>query len=626
MPIILRWLLRQGPANPIAVRLVQNASRRTKHMYLRAAYLATLIVVLLWVLLISTSAGTLDYQSLAKAGAGTFTTIAYLQIVLICILAPVFMGGAIAQESSPRTWDILLTTPLTASEIVLGNLLGRLFFIIGLLFCSLPLFALTQYFGGVPGPSIIASYIIAACAALLVGALAIALAVSRLVGKRAFFAFYIAIVTYLGVTLAIDFWLVNSNMGASGGKGVTYMTALNPFLTLKALLNPATYPRAEDNNLMGTIQRWMLVSPVTTFCVGSFLLSCFFLVTSTFTVRSGGLQSLGTDESGLSWYQRTFGVKTRSDGDDAPGRHRAPRHVGTNPISWREASSRNSQPSKIIARWGFVAMGVLLGLTLIYLYHTRRLSVDAFQFALLAVVWVEITVIALVAIMASATAISKEREDGTLDLLLTTPITASSYLTGKVRGLIAYLLPLLSVPLITLVLAGLYVIFNGFAGEAGVMTAPRTVGTVPTAFPIVLPEAGFIVTIATIPFIAFCVMVGLQWSLKSKGTLGSIVGTVLVVGAISGVIGLCGWNASSGLSAVGPILGALSPASVVASTIMPYDRMGDSLTQVGLTNTRISLAVGAVVAAAVYTAICYGIHSNMVRTFDMTVRKLAGNK
>ena len=51
MPIILRWLLRQGPANPIAVRLVQNASRRTKHMYIRAAYLAVLIVVLLWALL-----------------------------------------------------------------------------------------------------------------------------------------------------------------------------------------------------------------------------------------------------------------------------------------------------------------------------------------------------------------------------------------------------------------------------------------------------------------------------------------------------------------------------------------------------------------------------------------------
>ena len=623
MPIILRWLLRQGPANPIAVRLVQNASRRTKHMYIRAAYLAVLIVVLLWALLSSTKES-LAYQQLAQAGAGTFTQIAYLQILLICILAPVFMGGAIAQESSPRTWDILLTTPLTASEIVLGNLLGRLLFIFGLLFCSLPLFALTQYFGGVPGTAIIASYLIAACAALLVGALAISLAVSRLVGKRAFFAFYIAIVSYLGVTLAIDYWLVSSNQGAVNGTGVTYMTALNPFLALKALLNPATYPRAAEGSQLGFFNRWMLERPITSFCAGSTLLSIFFMIASTFTVRSGGLQTLGTDETGLSWFERVFGSRTQKGENDS--RHRAPRPVGINPISWREASSRNSQPAKIVARWAFVALGFLFAAGLIFYYHQGKLSHETFQFAIMATVWVELTVISLVAIMASATAISKEREDGTLDLLLTTPITASSYLTGKLRGLIAYLLPLLSVPLGTLALAGLFVLVGGFARSGGIEVGPKTFGGQNVMFPVILPEAGLLATIATLPFLAFCVMVGLQWSLKSKGTLGSIVGTVGVVGAISGVVGLCGWNASEGLAGVGPVFGSLSPASLIAALITPADRLGDSLTRLGLTQTRMSLGIGALVAAAVYTAICYGIHANMVRTFDMTVRKLAGNK
>ena len=51
MPIFLRWLFRLGPMNPIAVRLVQNASRRSKHLYVRSAYLAVLILVLLWAVL-----------------------------------------------------------------------------------------------------------------------------------------------------------------------------------------------------------------------------------------------------------------------------------------------------------------------------------------------------------------------------------------------------------------------------------------------------------------------------------------------------------------------------------------------------------------------------------------------
>ena len=42
------------------------------------------------------------------------------------------LAGAIAQESNPRTWDILLTTPLSSMQMVLGNIFGRLFFVLAL--------------------------------------------------------------------------------------------------------------------------------------------------------------------------------------------------------------------------------------------------------------------------------------------------------------------------------------------------------------------------------------------------------------------------------------------------------------------------------------------------------------
>ncbi len=623
MPVILRWLLRQGPANPIAVRLVQNASRRTKHMYLRAAYLAVLIIVLLWVLLLSTSAGSLSYLQLAQAGAGSFTAIAYLQIALICILAPVFMGGAIAQEASPRTWDILLTTPLTASEIVFGNLLGRLFFVLGLLFASLPLFALTQYFGGVPYQAIFGSYIIAACAALLVGALAIALAVSRLAGKRAFFAFYIAIITYLGATWAIDAGLRDAGKGVANS-GVTWMTALNPFLALTALLNPSTYPSAPSGSLRG-LDAWLLETPVRTFCIGSTLLSLLFVGLSTLTVRSGGLQSLGTDESGLSLWQRLTGAK---GGEGGEARHRAPRHVWHNPIAWREAASRNSQPSKIVARWAFIALGMLGGASLVWMFHRGVISTpERFQFTLLAVVWTELAVVTLVGIITAASAISREREDGTLDLLLTTPITARAYLIGKLRGLIAYLLPLVSVPLGTVAMASIYVLTNGFGREDADKTiyVTTTVGAIKRQLPILLPEAALLLPLVVIPFLAFCVMVGLQWSLKSRGILGSVIATVGMVGAIAGTIGLCGWSASFALLGIGPVLGSLSPVSFLL-LVVHVDRIGETLIEWNLSGARLTLAVGAFAALAVNGAVCYALLSSMVRTFDVTVRKLAGGR
>lgn len=619
MPIVLRWLLRLGPTNPIAVRLVQNGSRRVKHMYIRSAYLAVLIIALLWLLLTNTTASTLSHRELAGASARAFTYIAYLQIFLICILAPVFMGGAIAQEANPRTWEVLLTTPLSATQIVLGNLFGRLFFVLALLAASLPLFALTQYFGGVPGAAIFASYAIAACAALLVGAIAIALSVSRLVGKRAFFAFYVGIVSYLALTIALDVYLRSIGSGV-GGSGVTFVTATNPFLTLTALLNPSTYPAAAEGTYPG-LRGWLLERPVTTWCVGSLTLSIVFMVSSAMTVRLGGLAtlaSLGREGAGVPWYRRMFGLGASG------AEHRPPRPVWTNPIAWREASARNATLGRIIARWSFVALGGVFGVTLVALFHVGTLQIPDFTLALTATVWGELAVITLVAINMAGTAISREREDGTLDLLLTTPITASSYLTGKLRGLIAYLLPLLAVPVGTLLVAGIYVFFEGF-GRVGGVSWPTTVRATPVTFPAVLPEAGFLAGIVFVAFIAACVMVALNWSLRSKGTIGSVVAAVGVVGAVAGIAGLCAWHAGSGIPVLGPVLAALSPASLVMCFVSP-DAMEHTVANQGVNAARVSLAIGAGVAAVVHALVCYGIHAHMVRTFDATVRRLAGTK
>ncbi|MCB9845933.1 MAG: ABC transporter permease subunit [Phycisphaeraceae bacterium] len=607
MPVFLRWLLALGPLNPIAVRIVQNASRRDRHHYIRTAYLGVLIAVLLWALVAKTGAGDLDYRELAQAGARSFIWIAYLQIFLITVLTPVFMAGAIAQEANPNTWEILLTTPLNRAQIVLGNLLGRLFFVIALLAASLPLFALTQYFGGVPGRSIFASYLVAACAALAVGSIAVALSVSRIAGRRAVFAFYVAVVSYLAVTYALDAWVQRS------GPGVTRLTSLNPFLTLHALLAPTSYPRGGEG------APWSLRHPVTAFCTGAAVLSLALIVASAITVRTGGLQNLVSGRGGVPWYRRLFKL------GGAGAEHRPPRNVWSNPIAWREAAARNATLGRIAARWSFIALGGLFGLGLLILFHVGRMDASTFRFVLLTVVGTEIAVLTLVAINMSSTAVSREREDGTLDLLLTTPITPSAYLMGKLRGLIAYLLPMLAVPLGTLMLAGVYVAAGGLGRPDGVMVQEGFArGTIET--PVVLPEAALLAPLIVVPFVAFCVMIGLHWSVKTRGTIGSVVAAFGVVAGIAGTIGLCGWKAGADIQAIGPALAALSPASAIYAMIEPAYGMERTLSESGLGQARVTLAVGAVVAAGVYIGAVHAINAALVRNFDMTVRKLAGMK
>lgn len=601
MPAALRWLLNLGPTNPIVVRLVQGGSRRTRHMYVRAAYLAVLIVVLLARLLLAQDAPNL--RDLAAASASAFELVAYLQIGLICVIAPVFMAGAIAQEANPRTWDILLTTPMSALQIVLGQIMGRLVFVLALLACSLPLFAITQYFGGVPSSSVFLSYIVAACAAMVVGVIAVFLSVNRLAGRRAVFFFYISVVTYLAITFVIDAFIRQR----TGTEGVTVMTPLNPFLALRALVNPSGYPKPDAVELqtMGGVARLWFGNPVLAWVLVTTGLSMFLAGLSTFRVRAIGSRVMG--------HKRSLRKGPRPA-----------RTVATNPIAWREATARAGTPTKMAVRWTFIGAGVLFGLGVVAAFHASTMSPEDFRLAVIATILTELIIITLIAINSAATAISREREDGTLDLLLTTPITPKDYLGGKLRGLVLFLLPLIAVPTLTLLLASGYVWANGF-GRTGGVDIPASLGGQTVPLPAVLPEAGLVFPIVAIPFIAFCVMIGLQWSLKSKGTLGAVVATVAVVGVVGAVVGGCGWQAAQSIPFLGPALAAMNPVTTLFALVDPATAFRGPLdNNPDLVSVRTSLAIGAVAGLGIYVAIILALRASMVRTFDMTTRKLAG--
>lgn len=611
MPPLLRWLLRLGPSNPVAVRIVAGGSRRARHMYIRTGYLAALIATLLWSLLLGAGAGALSYRDLAAAGARSFQYVAYLQIALICVLAPVFMSGAIRQESNPRTWDILLTTPLTPLQIVLGNLVGRLFFVGALLISALPLFAITQYFGGVPGRSIFAATGVALAASLIVGAVAVALAASPFAGRRAFFAFYVAVVSYLALT-----WAGDAALRQTSG-GVTWLTPVNPFLALESLLNPTGYarPAPEALGAMQPLTRFWLGSPVLAWGALSVTVSALLAAWAALAVR---LRATG---EGKSFFRAVF------PGGEGAGaeRHRGSRTVWHNPIAWGEAAARGMTPLRRAARWTFLALGGLWALALIATFH-GGMTAQNFRFGLLATVSTELAVIALVAINIAATAVSREREDGSLDLLLTTPVTASMYLGGKLRGLISFLLPLLAVPLGTLALAGAYVGVGGF-GRVGGVTISELARAQRIDVPVVLPEVGVFAPLIVVPFMAFLVMVGLWWSVRSKGTIASVVGAVVVVGAVAGTLGLCGWGIGSQTQYVGPALAGSSPAPFLYAAVHPARALEATVAgSDGLSTARVALAIGALLGGIAHAAVVAAMRSSLTRRFDMTVRQLAGTK
>jgi ABC-type transport system involved in multi-copper enzyme maturation permease subunit len=618
MPVFLNWLLRLLPTNPICMRLVQGGSRRMRHLYIRSGYLGIIIVVLLFVLISETGSGGTSLRSLATGGSHMFEWISYLQIGLICLLTPVFMAGAIAQEANPQTWDILLTTPLNNLQIVLGNLFGRLFFVLALLFSSLPLFAVTQYFGGVPGDSIFASYAIAGSSALLVAAIAVTLSVTRTAGRRAVFVFYISVILYLFITYAVDYaWRQKFPVAAaSTAHYTTPVTPLNPFLALEVLLRSNTYVPRDPIDLAAYpwfIKLWFS-RPIAAFCWTCGLLSAFLIGFSTLRLRVIGAK-VGT----VPWYRRMFGLSAKGASE------RPARPVGHNPVAWREATARGKSLGAMAGRWGFMILGVLVSIILVTLFHTGLWSPADFQLAVIAVVSAEIVIICLAALNMSATAVSREREDGSLDIILTTPIQPGPYLAGKLKGLIQFLIPMMAVPVLSLLIFGVYVMTDGLGKGGVILTNVPLAGTAGrvSELPMVLPEGALAMPIMLAPFTAFCVMVGLQWSIKSKGTIGSVIAAVSIVVAVAGVLSLCGIPAGSHLNVLGGAVVSFSPINLLLAIVNPASMIPSAL-QASVAAGRVSLVIGACLAAVVYALVVYGMHSNMKRTFMMTVRRMAG--
>ena len=596
-PVVDR-LLRILPLNPIAVRLVQGGSRRTRHLLVRSGYLAVMVLILLIALLGSGS----TLRELAQRGASAFAIVSYGQVFLICILAPIFMGGAIAQESNPQTWDVMLTSPLSSLQIVLGNLFGRLFFVFALLVSTFPLFAVTQLFGGVPGSAIIESYSIAAASALLMGSIAITLSATRAAGRRAVFIFYSSVLLYLFATWAVDLALRAPVAIGSLAEHTTAMAPLNPFLTLKALLEPNTYtPR----DFGGTGHFWPVRAwfgaPVATQLVGFTLLSAGFILYSTLRVRLLGAALVGGDRR------------------DRGASGRLPRHVGHNPVAWRELHLRGQTPTMRAARWVFVAVALSVALGILLLTRAGTLTLVQSRLALAATLGAEVLIVILAALNMSATAVSREREDKSLDILLTTPIQPGAYISGKLRGLVQYLLPLIAVPSITLALAALFVLTNGF-GSSNSMLLPASVGTNTVNVPFILPETAIALPLVLTSFTALCVMIGLDWSVRSKGTIGSVVSATGVALAIALPTGLCGYG-MGGVPYAGAVLNAAIPVNLVLAAVDPEMISGSLESPVG---RRLALILGAIGASLIYCLVVYGLHSGIKANFMMRVRRLSG--
>jgi ABC-type Na+ efflux pump permease subunit len=144
----------------------------------------------------------------ASFGESFSLTFVLAQLGILTLLTPAYAAGGIAEEKDRRTLIFLLVSDLTPREIVFGKFLGRVAFLMGILFAGLPILAITQLHGGVSLKFLLMSYLITASTVFLLAGISAASAAAADTLRGALFRAYgltaIIVVTGFGVFIALS--------------------------------------------------------------------------------------------------------------------------------------------------------------------------------------------------------------------------------------------------------------------------------------------------------------------------------------------------------------------------------------------------------------------------------------
>ena len=144
-------LMSESFANPLAAKELRSRMRGPRPFVVATLYLVPLGVVAVALYMLAAGATTANVAAGIPIGKLYFAAVSGLELGLICLLAPAFTADLVSGERERRTLDLLLVTPLTRWQIVVGKLVAALGSLLVLIVLALPLQAIAILLGGV-GP------------------------------------------------------------------------------------------------------------------------------------------------------------------------------------------------------------------------------------------------------------------------------------------------------------------------------------------------------------------------------------------------------------------------------------------------------------------------------------------
>jgi len=157
--------------NPIVAKEVRSRMRTWRAPLVLVAFLAILGSVG-YTAYRTTAPSVVNSSNLGTAGQAVFSALSGTMLILVALLVPGLVGGAISGERERQTLDLLLVTPVQPLRIVLGKLLSSLMFVLLLIVAAVPLFSVVFILGGVELEAVVAVLVVTLVTAVVLGALA----------------------------------------------------------------------------------------------------------------------------------------------------------------------------------------------------------------------------------------------------------------------------------------------------------------------------------------------------------------------------------------------------------------------------------------------------------------------
>jgi ABC-type transport system involved in multi-copper enzyme maturation permease subunit len=147
---------------PVLFYDMVRTSRRSRYSIIRILYGGFLFFILCYMFLILHLGPRFGQELRARETAVLaetfFGTFMLVQLVMVVLLTPAYVAGAIAEEKDRKTLEFLLATDLRNREIVLSKLLSRLANLTLLLLTGLPVLSILQLIGGVDPQLMLAGF------------------------------------------------------------------------------------------------------------------------------------------------------------------------------------------------------------------------------------------------------------------------------------------------------------------------------------------------------------------------------------------------------------------------------------------------------------------------------------